>query len=802
MPVPQKKRKGFGKKILILLIIIVIAIVALIGFVEIEISLYKTTAIRVVSYGNPYLRFNISNFTVVSYTPYTAEQIFSSTNMTPAYYSYIDTKNISNLFIFATLLHYIPRHIYIVNTYTECYRCIDQQQFISNLSRDLSALNYSSNITVIAPSNLTDTSLIQNNSIIIIGNGLLPQELVQNGFSAFNQLLNKNVSFILLIGSLNNYIGEGSIIAPLSSVPSYLEFSYTSNKSRSYKSGYIPNGISFYNASLYLSSGYFSNNISYYHVDNNSILLLGNYPDLYNTSYLAGLIARSIYIPYWESSLGYNQYNITIATKNYTNKSLDILNSSNIGFNRLYNLSSFTGDFGKAYLYIALSAKGFNVSKRLNESFLEEESFNVNGSILTPNLLVPGRTQQFTFFLIDINNSNVTIEPHISLYNRSGALIASQGLAALSLPQNSRFIEYLTYTLRPGRYILELQGYSNNLIAATYFVVPNINVTFINRTASNDFNFLVKAGDFPLTGLPYSIVFDGIYRYNGTIEKGLAYIPSVPISSGTNFSFNIIVPGYANQTYIYRPVIASFKINSQYIILAIVGVIAFILVVFVRAPNRDMFYIDVSDLPKPAVTKLEVKKSEIVSLFDKINLRYKWKYMPLTKEEIMNNIPNYIRYGVLPVSVTYMNVSLIISRLEKEGLVKSYDGYYIPVEWERLSGHDIRYLVIFRKIRDYLLSKGFYYTDIDSSKIADIITNINGKRVYIFIYSETSKFYKHMPLYTDGDNVLAFSNYTELVEFESNLYKTVSDNAAILKGYISSGILRLLDSDHPDEVLS
>ena len=113
----------------------------------------------------------------------------------------------------------------------------------------------------------------------------------------------------------------------------------------------------------------------------------------------------------------------------------------------------------------------------------------------------------------------------------------------------------------------------------------------------------------------------------------------------------------------YNPL--PFSINSQYLEVGIVIVLMLVMIVFVRAPNRDEFYIDVPSLPEEKKIPIILKASDIVGIFDKLNTSYHWRYMPLSKAEIRSAIYSNLKYNNIPVGLTYSNIERMLDQLEQ-----------------------------------------------------------------------------------------------------------------------------------------
>ena len=93
-----------------------------------------------------------------------------------------------------------------------------------------------------------------------------------------------------------------------------------------------------------------------------------------------------------------------------------------------------------------------------------------------------------------------------------------------------------------------------------------------------------------------------------------------------------------------------FNIPAIYIEFAVAIIVVVLLNLVLKPPNRDEYYIDVPEFPPSKKDQVKVQASDIVSVFDKVNYYYHWKYMPLTAEEVRSGIGNNIRINSMPDS--------------------------------------------------------------------------------------------------------------------------------------------------------
>jgi hypothetical protein len=225
-----------------------------------------------------------------------------------------------------------------------------------------------------------------------------------------------------------------------------------------------------------------------------------------------------------------------------------------------------------------------------------------------------------------------------------------------------------------------------------------------------------------------------------------------------------------------------------------------LVVILVKGPNRDEFYIDVPALTEQKKTLITLKANELVNVFDKLNIYFHWVYMPLSRNEFRVGISTNIRHDSTPVNLTSENLDKILNRLVHTNRLAEIDGLYAPVEWITKSGHDMMYLATFKKLRIFMVSNAYLFTDLDASNLADMVATIHNNRTYVVIYSKTSRFIK-VPIYPDSKTNIVFINEERLNDFKDKLYAMHDKESIELKMHIEAGYIRLLDADNPGEIL-
>ena len=459
---------------------------------------------------------------------------------------------------------------------------------------------------------------------------------------------------------------------------------------------------------------------------------------------------------------------------------------------------------------IVVSANAFypqeGTSNSVYRYIITKPSLFYNGSFGIANSIVTNETVPLTFNIVTHSPVPINIQPHLTIYTLNSTQIYTTPLPFIhNVSNNFTFIlPYQRLVLPPGQpYIIKLQSFQSTEYSAAFFNVSPILLNLIYANVTGDqFVFAINSNRQPITNLPYSMELNGQYPSNGVIKNGSI---TYGVAKGTptiigelNFTLTVSNTKFYYITY-YNPL--PFGISTQYIEVGVVIVLMLVMIIFVRAPNRDEFYVDVPSLPEEKKIAISLKPKDIVGVFDRLNLSYHWKYMPLSKAEIKSAIANYIKYNNIPVGLTYSNIERLLDQLTVNNYLVTADNLYAPTQWQQQSKHDIEYLATFKKLRLWFVTHAYIFSDLDTSDHADMVATLHSERKYVIIFSKTSKFQK-IPIYTGSKTYVAFLNAYRLDEFKNDLFNASTPEAEELKMYIAADYVKLIDSDNPEGLVN
>ncbi|MDE1856604.1 MAG: hypothetical protein KGH98_00805 [Candidatus Micrarchaeota archaeon] len=691
-----------------------------------------------------------------------------------------------------------PGKVYLLYYGNQCYSCGQINEVVSNLTTYLNAygfVNSTYDVVTVDPGNLTR---ITNDSVLIVLNGVLPRYMLNpvnstelSGYHG-NQtmlayLLSKSTSVFYVGQNFSRVLLPGSIVIPAGGIPGYLAtVPLLYNQSPVYYNNQAT--FQFVNGSTY-------GPIAYIKAGNGYIASFSNYLGSWKSPAEAGAdIARAVSGLVWLPRAASGSS--TVQTKGYASGGAPygvIMDGIPLAYNYSNELA-LNGYYGR----IVVSTKS-QVGRTLYYDYKDiryTPAAAPNGTMAMQSNVTPNVPAQLSMEVFTGSKGLVEVAPHLTVYDQNMSPKQSIYVSNFNASGNFTFFKNVQFALGQGRYIVKLQAFNNSEFAASTFTVPNVSVYLkYANYSSGSFLFGISSAGQQLNGINYTIKLNGLYGqsgtfYNGTINYTLP--KGAPVVYG-NATFEILMLSN-DYRYIASNPPTVIHIDKEYIEIAIVLAVVIMLVTLVKSPTRDEFYIDVPNLPEQKSIPIKMKLDTVLGVFDKQNLYFHWKYMPLTSDEVRVAIANNIRYNSMPVSLTLNNVEMMLDQMAGAGHLLMVDGLYAPKSWEQQSGHDAAYLATFKKLRVYFVTHAYVFTELDSSSLADIVATFHGERAYIVIHSKTSKF-KRMPVYQDATTYLAFLNAEEMDEFRESLYRRHSKVAEELKLNLSSGSLKLIDAD-------
>lgn len=730
----------------------------------------------------------------------TSLSVFSSglasynNSLSAVVYAYINynIKNATNSTFNIYLFKKNPlEKIYLVNPSNSCYNCFNFGALEKNLSSLLGSYGLLKNSSSFQSIGLLNTSDITPGSIVILPTGLLPASLLPDtGFSSLSSI--KNIITLLQENDTILYVGDnfsrleedGQILLTSNTTSSTLNNYGLSTYSFPNTTNTIP--FHFSSPTFRFTNGSYIGSISYVNLNTGSMIALSNYPKLgwNNTLSLSQDISRILYERFWIPILAKGSFNTSKAPSSapLSGKNLIITLEKTINATGTY-LQSVNASYP---LIIVNSTNGYKNQifetpfklKYLNKATIGLPSVIGYGNLVPTEISISPYSTNKAFSLVAYNSSLKYIYSFpLDFFNTSYSVQ-----------------KYSTFDVPTGQYyVASLVDINNNSYGNAVFYVPLLNITTTSSDFQNaSFVFNILSASTPLSNMPYTININNEFQNQGIIHNGIINY-TLPKGTALSYGYQAIKISLINYNYtIYEYYQSPPAIPPIYIEFGIAAFIILLMNIVLRPPNTENYFIDVPEMLPIKKEDVTVKSEQIVSLFDTLNFKYNWKYMPLTSEEIKLGISNNIRKDNLPISITLQNTKRVLYKLSSEGKIESKNNYYVPVDWIKKSGHDAEYLVIFRRLRDFFVSHAIPFTDIDKASDCDIIANVRQKIYKIFIFSSTSGVIP-IKLTKENKNIIIFLTNEEKLNFIDSLYSVYSPEMNELRLAMYAGYLELGD---------
>ena len=692
----------------------------------------------------------------------------------------------------------IPQ-VYLLNSSGYCYECYNQQAMYQNISLDLS--NYGV-ISSPAALNIVGEQGIKNipgGSTVIVDSGLMPVYLLPDtgydtqGSTVLDML--KNNDTVLYIGdNFSSLVGQGGVVL---SAPE--QTATNLSIARLATTPFLGKNSSLVHLKLQtptfgFADGEYNGKIAYVSSENGTMIALSNTQKSgwENSSSEANDIATVLSSRFW---LGERASGSVVPAG--ANESVGI-----IAFNSSFVNAQGVGESINSS-YSLLTAIVTNQTSTLKTSMPLHIRFSQNGTISMQPAI--GQTQ---IVPIEVSvNANSTkqqiVTTHVDIYDSNMTYRTTINIPFFNTTRNIRTeIVESSFDIPSGSYIAILRDSLNRYYSSAAFNLTNVSIVPTSLDFENGkFVFAATSNKFALTNTTYTISLNGEYTETLNLTGGIINYtlpPGTVVGYGTEtFSIGMFGTRYTYSTQNIQQVL---HIPAIYIEFLIVGAVVLIMNLIIKAPNKDEYYVDVPEFQQVKKVTVKVNRSEVLSVFDKVDFYYHWKYMPLTLEELKGGVGTNIRYNNIPVSITLQNALAIVSRLVLDGDVVASGNYYAPKKWVEESGYDIEYLSIFRRVRDYCVGHSMLFTEIGTSEKADITLSKSGVQVNALLYSSISGI-RDIRASQEARTYIIFADQEKKLQFMERLYSSYGNQSEILKMGLSYGYIHLVDASELDQLI-
>lgn len=694
-----------------------------------------------------------------------------------------------------------PRDIYLLDysspSFSGCIECEGLPDFKTSLEATLKKYDLIEANSTLNQIKINQLDKITHRSILIVPTGKIPAQLVglESG-PDLNDLMNKGFVIIFIGRDLEEALyANGSVVRiPPGTLSSY-GFGYQPSSSLVTCSGYH-----LQNPAFIISPSLIGCSISYVNKADGYFIVFPRSIDIgWNArGDLAGQdVGRLIYEAEWRQPL------ITGSLK-VPGSMIHPANSS--PFMIFLNPSIYTSGWAK----ILITATTLNGSSMYYIRYTGVSS-HINGRVIHPV-----QAQQGDTILIDFELSENFTEPknvNISVVAyKNMQQISKQFARNIKIQTEYLFSSNFLVNLSVGNYTLNAEDDKGYIYAQSFLNVPPITVSLSPQWDAQPqvFSFTLVVPKDPISAtagfspLAYKRAYVTVndtpganlfpaYSNVSNSNGRFSIMPSQTLGFGTH-TFKVNVSGQViliTQSYKKPTSWLDNPLNVAIIILTlIVGVIA----VALRRPEKPLYTIDVPDFPPLEKVVVPISKFSVLSLFDSVNREYKWTFMPLSPQELKNEMRRKITYKGVPILITDYNLDRILDELIESGDVVKALNFYGLKTWETKSGRDIRYLALFRLLRNFLINNAIPFTDLNQRKDCDILATVKGDGIYLHIYIDENTLKR--ALAGTGKNFIVFESKKELEETLKKLDLSYNPLAVILKSEIGVGGIQLI---HPGD---
>ncbi|MEM3455441.1 MAG: hypothetical protein QXT72_02660 [Candidatus Micrarchaeia archaeon] len=344
--------------------------------------------------------------------------------------------------------------------------------------------------------------------------------------------------------------------------------------------------------------------------------------------------------------------------------------------------------------------------------------------------------------------------------------------------------------LPQGNYILRITDDRRNVYAQSYLSMASFNIEpYITDFISGNYIFnvyLSSTGEQYASNLKNIVVsVDDGDKKTLEVRQGRILYNATPITvPGVHifkFEFGpdtIILP----VTYT-RPV--SMFERPENIAMGIIAILLFAIGYLIARPEAVKYAIDVPDFPPLQSIAVPIKREKILDMFDSINADLKWKYTPLTINDLKMGFKKIMFRGK-PLLVGDYNLEMVLDKLKEEGYVVQSMDYYGLKRWEKETRKSIYYLALVRALRDVFVTEGIPFLPFGQRGDADTVLSYGGEKVYIHIYESDAVIKKAIQTSSFGRTIIVFENETVMNDFLSRIH-TPSQQNVVFKLLLDSG---------------
>jgi len=363
--------------------------------------------------------------------------------------------------------------------------------------------------------------------------------------------------------------------------------------------------------------------------------------------------------------------------------------------------------------------------------------------------------------------------------------------------------------INTGEYIAAITDDVSTKYAECYMKVVSVEPVQSGLPVGNVYTFKILQDGLPKEVGKIVVSVDdgkyGVYEFTDTAEIQIdlsSNTGGVGLPAGDHiFTFRIGKLDW-DVTVVKRAPDNPFT-NPVFIGSILISVIVVGLGIYFASKETTLFQLDIPDFPPIARTRIPLLKVAVLNIFEKVNSNYKWNEVPLTVSEIKSGFRN-LDYKGQPIYISDYNVEYLMDKLKASGDVKEALGYYGLTSWEKRSERTMRYIALFRKIRDICVNNAVPFTRKGEAKGCDTEITVMGQEMHVHLYDRHGNVKQlvrnALETVKKGITVIAFESERDKRDFE-NLLRSPSKAMLLLKMEQNTGSILLLQINDFDKMI-
>lgn len=671
----------------------------------------------------------------------------------------------------------IPTDIYLLDY--PCDGCLGKAPFAGSLEQSLKAKGVIPQNGSLSVVKINELARVTKPGIIVVPTGRLPQDLVdQQSDANMGRLTGMGSVIVYIGGDLTLSMGrdgavrempEGALepynITSVSTLGGGTDSPYRLEQSRFTLVG---PGASQIAGAIYaqpMGSGYFV-----------------AFPDTLDLGWsrtgpaAAGEdVAELIYQAAWETPITTGTDNLTLAMphNNLTKGTLFMAQSDdNGGYVRLY-LTAFAPN---------QSQEGGNETFR--REYVDLSISNpVTGRMSHPPVGVNGSTLDFHMRFQESFPEPREIGIFLRAY-KDGDQVQEQDLGTVSFVTVYERDMHFNVNLSGGDHILRVQDFSAKTYAQSFLHIPDVAIVSTADPLWEQplFTFRLISDGSPVANTAVQVSIDG--AGNASLitdsEGNFAFVPAEVPSFGMHM-LSFAATGKLMSLQFTRVKPTTFFDDPKNQVLVVAILIVAVLGVALQRTEPPKYFIDVPDFPPQKKERIPLSRFSLINLIESTNKDYRWKFMPLTSQEIKANVRKKLTYLGKPIMISDYNLEKLLGQLTETGELFQASGLFGLKGWVAQSGKSPRYLAMFRTLRNFFINNAVLFTDVGQRTDCDTLANYRGENLFIHIYDGGETVVRVLLAARKGRNYLVFESQGEMEEFMRRLSTSATPPSVALK---------------------